>query len=157
MEYAAWYQTIAFRSRDRSNYSSMSEKMSKKRGPNSPNESEKMKTRPSAAAATLSMASMLSVVSGAFSSQGASSVVSDTNSEEEENTTLSGSGSNTIQDRNVWSEANLTRSQVRSPKKPNAPLEPLFTCFQDGARRDEIAVEILSKKQEKVYWNNHTN
>ena len=110
-----------------------------------------MKTRPSAAAATLSMASMLSVVSGAFSGQGASSVVSDTDSEEEENTTQlgAGSGSNAIQDGNVWSDANLARSQVKSPKKPNTTLEPLFTCVQDGARRDKIAVEILSKNKKK--------
>ena len=120
--------------------------MSKKRGPNSPNESEKLKTKPSAAATTLSMASMLSVVSGAFSGQGASSIVSDTDSDEE-NPTLTQPGS--VQDGNVWTETNLNRSQVRSPKRTKEPLEPLFTCFQDGAMRDEIVVEILSKNKKK--------
>ena len=89
--------------------------MSKKRGPNSPMESEKNKQKgqsasTSAAAATLSMASMLSVVSGAFSSKAADSVVSDTDSDGEYTTqSETGSGTNTIQDGNVWSEPNCRK------------------------------------------------
>ena len=128
--------------------------MSKKRGPTSPNESEKMKVKPSAAASTLSMASMLSVVSGAFSSQtqGASSTVSDTDSEEE-NSTQSGSGNenrNANSAENVWLEHNLNQSAVRSPKKQKEPLKPLFTHFTgEGALRDEIEIEFNSKNGKK--------
>ena len=80
-----------------------------------------MKVKPSAAATTLSMASMLSVVSGAFTSQtqDASSIVSDTDSEEE-NSTQSGAKNenrNANSSENVWLEHNLNQSAVRSPKK----------------------------------------
>ena len=54
--------------------------LSKKRGPNSPNKSAKMKKKPNlAAVATMSIATMLSAVTGAVSSHGqdATSVVND--------------------------------------------------------------------------------
>ena len=115
--------------------------MSKKRGPNSPNESEKQKLRqdqagPSAAASTLGMAAMMSVVSSVFSNQGASSVVTDTDDEDQ------------LSQGNVWEEANLNKSKVRSPKKDRG-IEPLFTHHSEGAWRDEIEVEIQTKNEKK--------
>ena len=107
--------------------------MSKKRGPNSPNESEKMKVKPpTAASSVLAMASVLSAVSGAFSTQGgASSVVSDTDEEDQQN-----------QD-NVWNHEILSQSKVKSPIKEKP--KPIFQSYRDGAIRDEIEIEIQTK------------
>ena len=118
--------------------------MSKKRGPNSPNESEKQKLRPStsAAAATIGMAAVLHTISNVFSNQtqDASSIVSDTDSEEETPTPAG----------NVWLEQNLNQSTVKSPKKTKEPLKPLFTHFTgEGALRDEIEIEFNSKNGKK--------
>ena len=116
--------------------------MSKKRGPNSPVESEKNKMKPSssapisAAAATLSMASMLSVLTGAFSGQGAPSTVTDSEDE-------------TQNAESIWSESNLSKSNVRSPKKDKGCLKPLFTHHSDGAWRDEIEIEVQTKNSKK--------
>ena len=115
--------------------------MSKKRGPNSPMESEKAKQSTSAAVSTLGVAAMLSAVSQAFTGPGAGSVVSDTDDES---------------DGGIWSEQNLRNSQVRSPKKADtqgtnkvASIEPLFEHRQDGAWRDEIEVEIQTRNKKK--------
>jgi hypothetical protein len=85
------------------------------------------------------MAAMLSAVSNAFSGQAASSIVSDTDED----------GS---VDR-VWEERNLSKSQVRSPKKntndEQKRIEPLFNFRQEGAWRDEIEVEINTKNKKK--------
>jgi hypothetical protein len=124
--------------------------MSKKRGANSPNVSEKSKAKPSAAAATLSMASMLSVMSGAFSTQGASSQVTDSEddyqSQVEDGTDVQppNQASN-----NVWNEENLQNSRVRSPRKQDDRIEPLFNHRSDGAMRDEIEIEVQSKNDKK--------
>ena len=95
-------------------------------------EKAKQKASTSAAASTLGMAAMLSAVSNAFSGQAASSTVSDT----DEDGSVDG----------VWEERNLSKSQVRSPKKnsndEHKRIEPLFNFRQEGAWRDEIEVEI---------------
>ena len=119
--------------------------MSKKRGPNSPMESEKAKQSTSAAVSTMGVAAMLSAVnavSQAFAGQPAGSVVSDTDDDES--------------DGGIWSEQNLRNSQVRSPKKDDstgnkkvASIEPLFEHRQDGAWRDEIEVEIQTRNKKK--------
>ena len=109
-------------------------------------ESEKTKQSTSAAATTLGVAAMLSAVSNAFSGgQAPSSIVSDSDTDDER----SEAGSN------VWSEENLRKSQVRSPKKQEnakpraAPIEPLFGFHQEGAWRDEIEVEIQTKNKKR--------
>ena len=91
----------------------------------------KQKASTSAAASTLGIAAVLSVVSNALSS--------DTEDESQGD---------------VWNEENLNKSQVRSPKKqmPSKdnepkPIEPLFKFHHDGAFRDEIEVEIQTKNQ----------
>ena len=113
--------------------------MSKKRGPNSPNESEKMKVKPpTAASSVLAMASVLSAVSGAFSTQGgASSVVSDTDEEDQQN-----------QD-NVWNHEALSQSKVKSPIQGKSKTKPVFQSYRDGAMRDEIEIEIQTKNGKK--------
>ena len=113
--------------------------MSKKRGPNSPMESERSKQKGAstlAAAATLSMASMLSVVSGAFSSQRAASTISD--SEDDYQSQEPNGSDNGEQDENPWSEANLSKRNVRSPKKDKP--KPIFESYREGAMRDEIEI-----------------
>ena len=124
--------------------------MSKKRGANSPNVSEKSKAKPSAAAATLSMASVLSVMSGAFSNQGASSQVTDSEddyqSQVEDGTDAQLPNQSSS---NVWNEENLQNSQVRSPRKPEDRIKPLFNHHSDGAMRDEIEIEVQSKNEKK--------
>jgi hypothetical protein len=122
--------------------------MTRKRGPNSPNESEKQKLRQdkpstSAAASTLGMAAMMSVVSSVFSNQGASSVVSDSDYEDQQSQTQG------QEQENVWDEANLNNSKVRSPKKVDGTITPLFSHHSEGAWRDEIEVEIQSKNDKK--------
>ena len=77
-----------------------------KKGANIPNESEKQKLcqdqpSTSAAGATIGVAAMLSAVSSIILNQGASSIVSVSDSEDE----------NT----NVWAVAILNRSKVKSP------------------------------------------
>ena len=102
--------------------------MSKKRGANSPNVSEKSKAKPSAAAATLSMASMLSVMSGAFSTQGASSQVTDSEddyqSQVEDGTDVQppNQASN-----NVWNEENLQNSRYDLQGSKTIGLNPYST------------------------------
>ena len=124
--------------------------MSKKRGASSPNVSEKSKAKPSAAAATLSMASVLSVMSGAFSNQGASSQVTDSEddyqSQVEDGTDAQLPNQSSS---NVWNEENLQNSQVRSPRKPEDRIKPLFNHHSDGAMRDEIEIEVQSKNEKK--------
>jgi hypothetical protein len=118
--------------------------MSKKRGPNSPMESEKTKqsTSASAAASTMGMAAMMSVVNSVFSkgdpSSAASSVVSD--SEEEY--------SQAIGNDNPWNDSNVSNSTIKQPKSSNE-LKALFKYTHEGAVRDEIEVEILTKNDRK--------
>ena len=115
--------------------------MSKKRGPNSPMESEKTKhastASTSAAATTLGLAAVMSAVNGVFGNNGARSVVTDSDSDE------------STSDANPWSEANLNRSQVRSPKKSTSKVEPLFHHHHEGSMRDEIEVEVQTKNKKK--------
>ena len=119
--------------------------MTRKRGPNSPMESEKTKQSTSAAATTLGVAAMLSAVSNVFTGQTPSSMLSDSDTDDER----SEAGSN------VWSEENLRKSQVRSPRKqenakPKASsIKPLFGFHQEGAWRDEIEVEIQTKNKKR--------
>ena len=140
----------------------MSGAQSKKRGPNSPNESEKTKVKPqqpSAAVTALTMATVLSTMTGGLIGGGASqrNDRSDSDEDDELKSQHSQHGSqhgsqqsqHASRDTNVWSEENLVNSQVRSPKKVNDPLRPLFSCVQDGPMRDEIVVEILSKNKKK--------
>ena len=112
----------------------------RKRGPNSPNESEKQKLRSeqstSAAATTLGVATMLSTLSSVFSAQRANSTVSDSDDE------------HTDQD-NVWNSANLNNSKVKSPRKAGDPIEPLFSHHSEGAWRDEIEIEVQNKNDKK--------
>ena len=140
--------------------------MSKKRGANSPSESDKMKIKSttSAAVSTLGMAAVLSAVSHAFSGQGASSVPNNdsssqaSESEEEEYSQAIGGDSTITNDYDIdndnpWNNVNLAKSQVKSPKKPETektkPIAPLFDYHQDGAWRDEIEVEIQTKNKKK--------
>jgi hypothetical protein len=119
--------------------------MSKKRGPNSPMESEKTKQSTSAAASTLGMASMLSVMSSVFNNNQAASVVTDSEDEY--------SQANENENENPWEEANVNKSKIRQPKEDGRTtepeLKPLFNYVQDGAMRDEIEVEILTKNNRK--------
>ena len=117
--------------------------MSKKRGPNSPMESEKTKhPSTSAAATTLGFAAVMSAVSGVFSNQEASSVVSDSDSDEEPAQT-----NETVN--NPWNAANLSNSQVKSPRRPATRVEPLFHHHHEGSMRDEIEVEVQTKNKKK--------
>ena len=55
-------------------------------------------------------------------------------------------------DDDIWSEENLNKSQVKSPKQPakiGEPLEAKFEFHHDGAWRDEIEVEIQTKNKKK--------
>ena len=121
--------------------------MSKKRGPNSPMESEKTKQSTSAAS-TLGMAAMLSVVnsvSQAFGGQGAGAVATDSDDEfQSQQEEGDGSGED---DDNPWSQRNLDKSRVRSPRKER--LKPIFESKRDGAIRDEIEIEINTKNNKK--------
>ena len=119
--------------------------MSKKRGPNSPMESEKAKQSTSAAVSTLSMASMLSVVSGAFGSQQrGQSVITD--SEDDYQSQAEDQNGSDIDSDNPWNEDNLNKSRVKAPKEK---LKPLFESRRDGAIRDEIEIEINTKNGKK--------
>ena len=109
-------------------------------------ESEKAKQSTSAAASTLGMASMLSVMSSVFNNNQAASVVTDSEDEY----------SQTNENDSPWEEANVNKSKIRQPKvsgranESNDPeLKPLFNFVQDGAMRDEIEVEILTKNNRK--------
>ena len=116
--------------------------MTRKRGPNSPMESEKTKqsTSASAAGVALGMASMLSVVSGVFSGQGARSATTDSEEDEYQSQT----------EDNPWNESNVNNSKIKQPKaNESAGLKPLFNYTHDGAIRDEIEVEILTKNERK--------
>ena len=116
----------------------------KKRGPNSPMESEKSKHQSTAPAAvsTLGMAAVLSSISNVFSHNQAQSVVSDS---EEEYLQATGSRNG-----NPWDEENVNNSQIKNPKTNGiAELKPLFNFTHDGAIRDEIEVEILTKNGRK--------
>ena len=123
--------------------------MSKKRGPNSPMESDKTKQSTSAAS-TLGVAAMLSAVSSVFSSNDARR--GSTVSESEDEYSQATGGDSTITDTNPWNEERLSQSQVRSPKKTDSTkprVEPLFGYRQDGAWRDEIEVEIQTKNKKR--------
>ena len=106
--------------------------MSKKRRPNSPNESENTKFKPSAVAATLSMASMLSVMSRAFSSQGQGTSSAVTDSDDDlESQSESGGG-------NPWTAPNLYKI-----KEPPKKLEWLFEHYYSECEgHDEIKIEF---------------
>ena len=114
--------------------------MSKKRNANSPKESEKAKQSTSAAASTLGMAAMLSAVSNVFSSSEARSSVSVTDSEDEYSLATGGD--------NPWNSSNVSNSTIKQPKS-SEELRPLFEYKHDGAMRDEIEVEILTKNGRK--------
>ena len=117
--------------------------MSKKRGPNSPMESEKTKQSTSAAASTLGVAAVLSAVSHVFSKQAASSIVSD--SDDFQSQTEEGNGNDSDSD-NPWTQSNLSKSRVKEQKEK---LKPLFESKRDGAIRDEIEIEINTKNGKK--------
>ena len=117
--------------------------MSKKRGPNSPMESEKTKQSTSAAASTLGVAAVLSAVSHVFSKQAASSIVSD--SDDFQSQTEEGNGNDSDSD-NPWTQSNLSKSRVKEQKEK---LKPLFESKRDGAVRDEIEIEINTKNGKK--------
>ena len=128
--------------------------MTRKRGPNSPMESEKNKQSTSAVASTLGMAAVLSAVSHVFSSQGANSVVTDSEDEyqSQSHSQTEGGGNESETDRrdeNPWQENNLNKSKVRSPKRDKDPLKPRFDHFSNGALRDEIEIEVLTKNGKK--------
>ena len=123
--------------------------MTKKRGANSPMESERTKQSTSAAASTLGMAAMLSAVSSVFSNN--TNDESSQNSESEEEYSQATGGDANLSSSNPWNNENLSKSQVRSPKKANQAgrVEPLFDFHHDGAWRDEIEVEIQTKNKKK--------
>ena len=103
-------------------------------------ESEKTKqSTTSAAASTLGVASMLSVMSSVFNREReAGSVVSDSEDEY----------SQAIGNDNPWNDSNVQNSAIRQPKVNNE-LKPCFKYTHDGATRDEIEVEILTKNDRK--------
>ena len=103
-------------------------------------ESEKTKQSTSASVSTLGMAAVLSVVNSVFSSGEArpESVVSD--SEEEYSQAIGGD--------NPWNESNVSNSTIKQPRN-NEEFKPLFEYKHDGAMRDEIEVEILTKNERK--------
>ena len=108
----------------------------------------------SAAASTLSMAAMLSVVSNAFSAPAPTNDSSSHASESEEEYSQATGGDSTItnnsDDDNPWNSDNLARSQVKSPKTHGAnKIEPLFEYHHEGAWRDEIEVEIQTKNKKR--------
>ena len=109
--------------------------MSKKRGPNSPMESEKTKQSTSAATATLGFAAVMSAVSGVFNNPSPITDSSDTDSEDQ------------LTHGNVWNHEILNQSKVKSPKKEKP--KPIFETFRDGAMRDEIEIEIQTKNGKK--------
>ena len=105
-------------------------------------ESEKTKqsTSASAAGVALGMASMLSVVSGVFSGQGARSATTDSEEDEYQSQT----------EDNPWDESNVNKSKIKQPKaNESSGLKPLFNYTHDGAIRDKIEVEILTKNERK--------
>ena len=112
--------------------------MNRKRGPNSPMESEKTKQSTSAAASTLGMAAMLNVVTSVFGNSEARSEITDSEDE----------FSQAIGEDNPWNEANVSNSTIKQPKN-NDDLKPLFEYKHDGAIRDEIEIEILTKNGRK--------
>ena len=132
--------------------------MTKKRGPNSPMESEKSKLSTSAATKTLGMAAMLSVVntvSHAFGQGQANSIVTDSEDDDDLSQTdeqIINEGASSSGNGNPWHEENLSQSKVRSPERsnPRKKPEPLFEHFySDGANRDEIEIEINTKNGKK--------
>ena len=119
---------------------------SKKRGPNSPMESEKAKqSTSSAATSTLGMAALFSAASHVFSRQSNEAI---TDSEDDfQSQAEVGNGSENGGQSNPWNEANLRKSNVKSPKKrPDSLFEHYYS---DGARRDEIEIEFNTKNGKK--------
>ena len=112
-------------------------------------ESERTKQSTSAATSTLGMAAMLSAVSSVFSNN--TNDESSQNSESEEEYSQATGGDANLSSSNPWNNENLSKSQVRSPKKANQAgrVEPLFDFHHDGAWRDEIEVEIQTKNKKK--------
>ena len=104
-----------------------------------------MKIKSSAAVSTLSMVSVLSVMSEAFSSQAATSMGTDSKDQsqaEEQN------GSDNERDNeNPRTKTNLKKSKVKSPMKQKP--KPLFQSFKDGAIRDKIEIKIQTKNGKK--------
>ena len=127
--------------------------MSKKWGPNSPMEWEKVKQKASTSAAVsiLGFAAMLSAVSCASGGQGqgASQVV--TNSDDEFQSQAEEGNESGGEDKNPWSEGNLNNSKVKSSKKEK--LKPIFESKRDGANRNEIKIEI-NMKNRKIHRHN---
>ena len=98
------------------------------------------------------MASMLSVVSGAFSSQQrAPSTVTD--SEDDEPNQLEEKNGSDVDSDNPWNEDNLNKSKVKAPKEK---LKLLFKSRRDGAIRDEIEIKVNTKKWEEIHGKHHT-
>ena len=51
---------------------------------------------------------------------------------------------------NPWNESNVNKSKIKQPKvNESAALKPLFNHTSEGAVRDEIEVEILTKNGRK--------
>ena len=102
-----------------------------------------------AAAATLSMASMLSVVTGAFSSNAASSTLSDSDDEYQSQTEQENGNESQNEEAeptpqgNPWDAPNLNR--LREPRREKERVKPKFDHFSEGAIRDEIEIEFNTK------------
>ena len=119
-------------------------------------ESEKNKQKgqsTSAAAATLSMASMLSVVTGAFSSNEASSTLSDSEDEYQSQTEQENGNESQNEEAeptpqgNPWDAPNLDR--LREPRREKERVKPKFDHFSERAIRDEIEIEFNTKNGKK--------
>lgn len=83
----------------------------------------------------MGMAPMLSAVSHVFSGQGgAGSTISE--SEDQQDRQMPD---------NVREETSLSKSNVKSPKKGNGTIKPLFTHHSEWTWRDEIEIEVQSK------------
>ena len=110
-----------------------------------PSQSSQQSHPTSVAASTLSMATMLSVVSSAFTRQGASSIVSDSDDDNLSQKSGNGNGKG-----NVWDEQNLRKSTVKSPRSEKEKPKPLFDHHcSEGAFRDEIEIEFNTKNGKK--------
>ena len=83
---------------------------------------------------------MLNIMSSVFSTNRADSVVTDSDDEYSQATG----------NKNPWDESNVNKSKIKQPKvNESAALKPLFNHTSEGAVRDEIEVEILTKNGRK--------
>ena len=96
-------------------------------------EKGKQKASTSAATSTLGMAAMLSAVSNVFSSANNDSSSQASESEDEYSQATGGNSTitNDTDNDNPWNEDNLSKSQVKSPRKRPAPLFEHY--YSDGA------------------------